>query len=53
MQELINRLIEKAGISTEQAHKSIETIKTISAEELMQLAQKYLVEDAFYELTVI
>ncbi|CAN5709070.1 pitrilysin family protein [soil metagenome] len=34
-------------------YKSIETIKTIGAEEIMQLAQKYLVEDAFYELTVI
>ena len=34
-------------------YKSIETIKTITAEELQQLAQKYLVEDAFYELTVI
>lgn len=34
-------------------YKSIETIKTIGAEEIRQLAQKYLVEDAFYELTVI
>ncbi|CAN5242976.1 pitrilysin family protein [soil metagenome] len=34
-------------------YKSIQTIKTIQAEELMLLAQKYLTEDAFYELTVI
>lgn len=34
-------------------YKSIETIKTISAEEIRLLAQKYLTEDAFYELTVI
>ena len=34
-------------------YNSIETIKTISAEELMQLAEKYLAPDAFYELTVI
>lgn len=34
-------------------YKSIETIKTIGAEEIRQLAQKYLTEDAFYELTVI
>ena len=34
-------------------YDSIQTIKTISAEELRALAQKYLNEDAFYELTVI
>jgi zinc protease len=34
-------------------YNSIETIKKISAEEIRQLAQKYLNEDAFYELTVI
>lgn len=34
-------------------YNSIKTIKKISAEEIQQLAQKYLNEDAFYELTVI
>jgi len=34
-------------------YNSIETIKKISAEEICLLAQKYLNEDAFYELTVI
>jgi zinc protease len=34
-------------------YNSIETIKKIGAEEIRQLAQKYLNEDAFYELTVI
>jgi len=37
MQELINRLIEKAGISTEQAHKSIETIKDFVKEKFPML----------------
>ena len=34
-------------------YKSIETIKTISAEELRDLAKKYLVPEEFYELVVI
>lgn len=34
-------------------YDSINTIKTISAEELQSLAQKYLQPEAFYELTVI
>lgn len=34
-------------------YKSIETIKTISAEEIKELAGKYLNPEAFYELTVI
>ena len=34
-------------------YKSIETIKTISAEELRDLAKKYLVPEQFYELVVI
>ena len=34
-------------------YKSIETIKTISAEELRELAKKYLVPEHFYELVVI
>jgi len=37
MQELINRLIEKAGISTEQAHQSIETIKDFVKEKFPML----------------
>ena len=34
-------------------YKSINTIKTISAEELQELAQKYLQPEAFYELVVV
>ena len=34
-------------------YKSIDIIKNISAEELQQLANKYLIEEDFYELTVI
>jgi len=34
-------------------YDSIETIKTVSAEELQALAQKYLQPDDFYELVVI
>jgi predicted Zn-dependent peptidase len=34
-------------------YNSLETIRTIRAEELMQLAQKYLNEEDFYELVVI
>ncbi len=34
-------------------YDSIETIKTISAEELRELAKKYLVPEDFYELVVI
>jgi predicted Zn-dependent peptidase len=34
-------------------YKSIDTIKTISAEELKALANKYLVPENFYELVVI
>ena len=34
-------------------YDSIHTIKTISAEELQQLAQKYLQPEAFYELVVV
>ena len=33
-------------------YKSIDTIKNISAKELRELANKYLVEDDFYQLTV-
>jgi predicted Zn-dependent peptidase len=34
-------------------YNSIETIKTISAEELQDLAKKYLNPEDFYELTVV
>jgi len=34
-------------------YNSLETIKTITAEELMQLAKKYFSKEDFYELTVI
>ena len=34
-------------------YDSIETIKSVSAEELQLLAQKYLQPDDFYELVVI
>jgi zinc protease len=34
-------------------YDSINTIKTISAEELQELAQKYLVPEEFYELIVV
>jgi zinc protease len=34
-------------------YSAIRTIKTISAEELQELAKKYLVPDEFYELVVI
>jgi predicted Zn-dependent peptidase len=34
-------------------YKAIETIRTVSAEELQQLANKYLNQDEFYELVVV
>jgi predicted Zn-dependent peptidase len=34
-------------------YRSVQTIKTIPAEELRELAKKYLVADGFYELIVI
>jgi zinc protease len=34
-------------------YNSLETIKNITAEELMQFAKKYFVKEDFYELTVI
>lgn len=40
-------------LTEEYFYKSIDTIKNISAEELMQLAKKYLVMETFYELTVV
>jgi len=41
------------GLDENYFYESINTIKTISAEELRQLAQKYLKEEDFYELVVI
>lgn len=38
MQELIDKLTEKAGISTEQAHKSIDTIKEFIKEKFPMMA---------------
>ena len=34
-------------------YNSLQTIKTITAEELIQLAKKYFIKEDFYELTVI
>jgi predicted Zn-dependent peptidase len=34
-------------------YKGLETIKTVSAAELQELANKYLQPDAFYQLVVI
>lgn len=34
-------------------YKSVQTIKSVTAEELQQLAQKYLQPESFYELVVI
>jgi zinc protease len=34
-------------------YNAVQTIKTVSAEELMELSKKYLVPDDFYELVVI
>lgn len=34
-------------------YRSVETIKTVTAEELQQLAQKYLVPEEFYDLVVV
>jgi predicted Zn-dependent peptidase len=44
---VLNNLTEKYF------YDSINTIKTISAEEIQQLAQKYLQPEDFYELVVI
>ena len=44
---ILNNLTEKYF------YDAIQTIKTISAEELQALAQKYLREEDFYELVVV
>ena len=41
------------GLTEQYFYDSINTIKTISAEELQGLAQKYLQPDDFYELVVV
>ncbi|MEO6540750.1 MAG: pitrilysin family protein [Ferruginibacter sp.] len=41
------------GLTDDYFYRSIETIKTISAEELRELAKKYLNPEQFYELVVI
>ena len=41
------------GLDESFFHKSIHTIKTVTAEELRELARKYLNQDAFYELVVV
>lgn len=41
------------GLTDEYFYKSIQTIRTISAEEIRQLAEQYLVPEAFYELVVV
>lgn len=41
------------GVDGEYFYKSIQTIKTISAEEIKELAEKYLQPDNFYELLVV
>ena len=41
------------GLDENYFHKALNTIRTVSAEELQELAKKYLNEDEFYELVVI
>lgn len=41
------------GLSERYFYDSIQTIKSITAEELQVLAKKYLVEEEFYELVVV
>ena len=41
------------GLNEKYFYDSIHTIKTITAEELKQLAEKYFQPDEFYELVVV
>jgi predicted Zn-dependent peptidase len=41
------------NLSAEYFYNALETIRTVSAEDLQQLAVKYLNPEDFYELTVI
>jgi predicted Zn-dependent peptidase len=53
--QIINRWknIILNGLDERYFYKSIDTIKTVSAEELQQLANNYLLPENFYELVVI
>jgi predicted Zn-dependent peptidase len=53
--QIINRWknIILNGLDESYFYKSIDTIKTVSAKELQELANKYLVPEKFYELVVI
>ena len=53
--QIINRWknIILNGLDESFFYKQIETIKTVSAEELQELANKYLQPDKFYELVVV
>jgi predicted Zn-dependent peptidase len=50
---LLVRNIILNGLTEQYFYDSIQTIKTVSAEELQQLAQKYLDPKEFYELVVL
>ena len=41
------------GLDETYFHQSIETIKTVTAKELQQIADKYLRQEEFYELLVV
>lgn len=41
------------GLDESYFYNSINTIKTVTAEEIQQLAQKYFVQEEFYELVVV
>lgn len=41
------------GLDEKFFYRAIETIRTVSAEELQQIARKYLNQDEFYELVVV
>jgi predicted Zn-dependent peptidase len=41
------------GLTGDYFYKALDAIRTVSAEELQQLAKKYLNQEDFYELTVI
>ena len=53
--QIINRWknIILNGLDESFFYKQIETIKTVSAQELQSLANKYLQPDNFYELVVV
>ena len=41
------------GLDENFFNESVQTIRQVSPQELTELARKYLVEDAFYELVVV